>query len=434
MQRISKTVSLLLLMGLITMLMITGCAKNVSLYKQAQKDYNAGHVEPALTSVTRSLQLKPSYVKAQRLIDVVYPKAILARETNIAILETSPLADSSPLADRWDRIVPEYDALADIHDQVRNLPVMVDAKTGRRVELIMKDYGPARGAARQNAADYHYQKGITLARSSQNVDVQKKAAKEFKAAMTFIANYKDSAVQYEKSRLAGIKRIAIVPFEDGSGIDKMFGDLPGLLVDRIVNSVMNDPDSREFVEIMTRAELWAVLAEQRAIAAGLIDERTAVKIGQLSGAHEILTGKISQIISIPMQTYTTNESESKRLMSGKEESQDEDGNTVAKDVYSDVICSYTKYVKTGNAQITGSYSIIDVTTGAVKKQGIFTADSPWSESWGKVDSGDPRALSTAAANLCKKTEPRSPTDIEMVSLALSKLSQQFVAEFKQYIK
>lgn len=428
MQRTLKTLTLLLMAGLLAMLMFTGCAKNVSLYKQAQKEYNSGAVEPALSTVVQSLQLKPSYVKAQNLIDLVYPKAIRARETNIAELEASTLPD------KWDKIVAEYTALEEIQAKVKKLPVLVNEKTGKRVELILRDYKPAAQTARQNAAEAHYQKGLSLSRSSQNVDTQKQAAKEFKAAMTFIPNYKDSAVQYEKARQAGIKRIAIIPFEDGSGTGKKYGDLPAVLVDRIVSSVMSDPDSREFVEIMTRAELGAVLSEQRAVAQGLVDETTAVKIGQLSGAHEILTGKINQVISIPMKTYTSNESETKRLVTGKEDTVDENGNTVSKDVYSDVTCTYTKYVKTANAQITGSYSIIDVTTGTVKKTGTFTADNPWSETWGKVDSGDPKALSTAALNLCKKTEPAAPTDIELVSLAMSKLSQQFVTEFKQYIK
>lgn len=428
MQRTLNTLTLLLVAGLLAMLLFTGCAKNVSLYKQAQKEYNSGAVEPALSTVVHSLQLKPSYVKAQNLIDLVYPKAIKARETNIAELEASSLPD------KWDRIVLEYAALEEMQTQVKKLPVLVNEKTGKRVELILKDYKPAAQTAKQNAAEAHYQKGLSLSRSSQNVDTQKQAAKEFKAAMTFIANYKDSAAQYEKARQAGIKRIAIIPFEDGSGTNKKYGDLPAVLVDRIVSSVMSDPESREFVEIMTRAELGAVLSEQRAVAQGLVDENTAVKIGQLSGAHEILTGKISQVISVPMKTYSTNESETKRLVTGKEDTVDEDGNTVTKDVYSDVTCSYTKYVKTANAQITGSYSIIDVATGTVKKTGTFTADNPWSETWGKVDSGDPKALSTSALNLCKKTEPVPPTDIELVSLAMSKLSQQFVAEFKQYIK
>lgn len=423
-----KTMTLLLVAGLLALLMFSGCAKNVSLYKQAQKEYNSGAIEPALSTVTQSLQLKPSYVKAQNLIDLVYPKAITARENNIATLEASTLPD------KWDKIVLEYAALNDIHLKVQKLPVLVNEKTGRRVELIMKDYSAAAKTAKQNAAEAHYQKGLSLSRSSQSPDTQKQAAKEFKAAMTFIPNYKDSAAQYEKARQAGIKRIAIIPFEDGSGADKKFGDLPALLVDRIVSSVMSDPESREFVEIMTRAELGAVLSEQRAVAAGLVDEKTAVKIGQLSGAHEILTGKINQVISVPMKVYSTNESETKRLVTGKEEYVDEDGNTAARDVYSDVTCTYTKYVKTANAQITGSYSIIDVTTGTVKKTGTFTAENPWSETWGKVDSGDPKALSTSALNLCKKTEPVPPTDIELVSLAMSKLSQQFVTEFKQYIK
>ncbi|HRY83002.1 MAG TPA: CsgG/HfaB family protein [Candidatus Cloacimonadota bacterium] len=428
MQRTLKTLSLLMVAGLLAMLMLTGCARNVSLYKQAQKQYNSGAVEPALGTVVQSLQLKPSYVKAQNLIDLAYPKVIQNREAGIASLEASTQAD------KWDKIVVEYAALEEIQAKVKKLPILVNEKTGKRVELILKDYQPAAQTAKQNAAEAHYQKGLSLSRSSQNVDTQKQAAKEFKAAMSFIPNYKDSAAQYEKARQAGIKRIAIIPFEDGSGTDKKFGDLPAVLVDRIVSSVMSDPESREFVEIMTRAELGAVLAEQRAVAAGLVDEKTAVKIGQLSGAHEILTGKINQVISVPMKVYSTNESESKRLVTGKEEYVDENGNTAARDVYSDVTCSFTKYVKTANAQITGSYSIIDVTTGTVKKTGTFTTDNPWSETWGKVDSGDPKALSTASLNLCKKTEPVPPTDIELVSLALSKLSQQFVIEFKQYIK
>ncbi len=425
-----RSVSLYVLMGLMLtlLLVMAGCAKNVQLYKQALKQYNAGNVEASLSTTVQSLQLKPGYVKAQNLASLTYNDAIRTREANIASLEASTASD------RYDKIVEEFEALITIQDKVRKLPPLVDQDTGRRVEFLIKDYAPAAKKARENAAEYHYQNAMSLARSSKDVDIQKQAAKEFKVAMSFIPNYKDSPMQYEKARQAGIKRIAVIPFEDKSGTNRKYGDMPAMLVDNVVSSVLNDPEAREFVEIITRDQMGTILNEQRMSASGMLDETTAAHIGQVLGVHEIMTGRITQVAYMAPKTYTTNETEKKRIVTGKEEYQDEDGNTKTKDIYAEVECSFTKYVKNTNVQITCSYSIINVTTGRIQKQGTFTADNPWSDTWARKDAGDERALSTATVNLCKKAEPVAPSDIELVNVALTKLSKLVSQEFKSYVR
>ena len=425
-----RSVCLIALMGLFLtgMLVLGGCAKNVQLYKQALREYNAGNFENSLDTSVRSLRLKPQYVKAQSLADQAYRDAIRNREDNIKTLEASSAAD------RFDKMVEEYAALNEIQSKVKNLPVLIDNKTGRRVEFIIRDYSVASKAALNNAAEYHYQQGLSLSRSSADVDVQKHAAKEFKLAMGFIQNYKDSPAQYEKARKAGIKRIAVIPFEDRSGTNRIYGDLPAMLVDNIVSSIINDAEASEFVEIITRDQMGSVLQEQRMSASGMLDETTAAHIGEVLGVHEIMTGKISQVVYIAPKIYSTSETEKKRVVTGQEEYQDEDGNTKTKDVYGDVECSFTKYVKSTNAQITCSYSIIDVNTGKIKKQGTYTGENPWSDTWGRKESGDERALSTATINLCKKAEPTAPAAIELVNVALTKLSKMVSQEFKAYVR
>lgn len=409
-------------------LMLIGCAKNVEYYKQAQKQFNFGEFERAFQTAAQSVQLKPSYVKVHPLIKESYDKAISQREEKIAKLENSTEAA------KWDSIVLEYQALDSIQALAKKLPTMRDEKTGFTTDLATKDYSEAWMSARTNAAEYHYQKGMTVQKSGMDPETQKKAAKEFKTAQSYIPDYKDTALRYDQSRKAGVKRIAIIPFDDKTGTNGRYGALQEILIDNIVGAIMSDPSCTEFLEIITRDQINAVLAEQKLATTGIIDERTASQVGSILGAHELMTGSILQIIPVPARVQKMDYKETARVVIGQEEYYDDKGKKKTKDVWGDVSCNYTKFTKEANAKITGSYAIVEVSTGKVKLKESFTAENPWQGVWGKVGNGDQRALSSVIKNLVATPEPFEPTELELVNEAINKLSIQFISQIKSYVK
>jgi len=425
--RIAKIALILALVALV----LSGCGKNVTLYNKAKKHYKAGDFEAALQTNAQSLQLKPGYQKAQELLKEVYPKALKRRQDNVARLR----AANDDLM--WDKLVPEYEALIKIQTTLAELPRLVHPKTGEVFMYDPLDYNPQLKESRNNAAEYHYQKGLTLARQSDDPDIQKESAKEFKIALSFVAGYKDSLARYEQSRKKAVKRIAILAFEDKTGSKNRFGGIPDMLVDNIVSSLLKDKASSEFLEIISRAQIDAVLQEQQLSASGLVDESSSAKIGQLLGAHEILSGKILQIDFQPTRTTSVQLKESATIEIEQGEAEVDpqtEEETAPVKIKQDVQCLYSKFTKTAAARITASYTIVDVSSGKIKIQDSYTGAFEWSDTWAKKDSGDDRALTPATKALIAKAEPFPPSESQMVNSALIDLSNKFVNQIKSYVK
>lgn len=415
---------------LVLILALSACSKNVSLYKQAKSQYQKGNFEQALYLNTQSLMIKPSYAKAQELLRQTYPQALANREKNVARIR----AEKDLLM--WDKLVVEYQALVNIQNTMGDLPRLVHPKTGEVFMYDVRNYHDLLRESKTNAAEYHYQRAVELSRRSKDPEVQKEAAKEFKLAMEFIPDYKDSAVLYSQARKLAVKRVAIMPFEDKTGLKSRFGGIPDMLVDGIISALLNDKASSEFLEIITRGQINAVLAEQQLSTSGIVDESSAAQVGQLLGAHEIMTGKILQINIVPAKTQSVELKESATIEVEPKSNDNEevDPENPPSKIKTDVTCLYTKFTKSTGAQITASYHIIEVATGRIKMQDSFTSNFNWSDTWARKGPGDERALSPATKAMIAKTEPMPPSEVEMVNSALRSLTTLFVNQIKEYVK
>lgn len=425
--RIARLATILTLL----ILLLSGCSKNVSLYKQANKQYQAGNYEAALFSNASSLKLKPDYQKAQELLPKIFPKAVQSRLDQISKINKAN-ADN-----KWDLLVPEYEALVKIYDTMEALPRLVHPKTKIPFMYDVKDYNPELQMSKSNAAEYHYQLGLRLMRQSDEPDVQKNASKEFKQAMDFVSNYKDSASLYEQARKKAVKRIAIVAFEDKTADRARFGGISDILLDNIIRTLVQDKSSAEYLEIINRANVEAVIKEQQLAVSGMIDESSTVRLGQLLGAHEILSGKILQVDVLPSRISSVQLKESKtvEIEQGEPEYDPETEEELPKrKIKQDVQCLYNKYTKVASARIMASFTIVDVTSGKIKVQDTCTGVFEYSDSWARKESGDDRALTPATKALIAKAEPFPPTEKQMVNTALDDLSQQFINKIKNYVK
>ncbi len=408
--------------------LLSACSQNSMLYHDAKREKKAGEYEKAYFHVVESLIMKPSNAKAQELLKEVYPMALGNREDNLRRI----LASND--GDRFDRAVVEYTALEKMNIAAKKLPTLRHPKTQIPLRITIPDYSQELNQAKLNAAEYHYQKGIQFGMIANDPQMQRDAAKEFKLALGFVDDYKDAQMYYQESRQRGVRRLAILPFENHYGQSGRYVGIESMFADLIISGIHRDQDSMEFLEIITRDKINTIIHEQELLVSGLFDESSVTNVGSLLGAHEILTGKISQILYSPLKTNRIRNVETKSIKTGEEEYENSVGEMKTRDVFDDVSCEYYTLTKSSKIVLAGSYSIIDVATGKIQKQYSLYEEVPFSASWTIQGEGDARALSNETLAKIKRGEPASVSEHELLNTAINRLATGIVGELKNYLK
>ncbi len=406
----------------------SACSQNSMLYHEAKRERKAGRYERAYFLVVESLVMKPSNAKAQELLREIYPMALGHREDNLRRI----LASND--GDRFDRAVAEYTALEKMNIAAKKLPQLRHPKTHIPLKITIPDYSQELNQAKLDAAEYHYQKGIQFSLIANDPQMQRDAAREFKLALEFVGDYKDAEMYYEQSRQRGVRRLAILPFENHHGQGKRYAGIENMFTDLIISGIHRDQDSMEFLEIITRDRIDALVEEQELLVSGLFDESSMANVGSLLGAHEILTGRISQILYSPQRINRIREVETRSIKTGEEEYENKVGEMVMRDVFEDISCEYFTLTKSSKVVLAGSYSIIDVATGKIQRQHSFHEEVPFSAQWTIMGEGDERALSRNIKDRIRMGEPASASEQELLNTAIIRLAKQIVGELKNYLR
>lgn len=420
------------LMFAMLVLSISGCSIFTtygSFTASAKRAYTAGDYDKAVLDLVVALKSKPTYEKALNLIPDAFKQSVAAHNRGLEAANMS----LDPF--KWDEIVAHYEGLDQVNVAVSQLPILRHKKTGIEVTFTIESYIVQLADARPRAAEGHYQSGLTLSASGDDIQVQKKAALEFKAAQRYVANYKDSASRYDASRKAGMKRIAVMPFEDNSGKAGEYGDISSVIVDDIIRAVMNDAEAMEFLELISREQLQTVLTEQDLGMSGAMDESTVVEVGKLLSVHEILTGKISLISYAPPTSGNSTRNVTKNVVIKTEKYKDEKGKTKEKNIYGDVKASVTTYTTSSHAEISGSFTVVDVKTSRILRTESFTGTADFSHKWATY-SGDSRALSSITKLLIalNANSKVAPAATEMVNRAGKDLARSLAEKLKEYAR
>ena len=201
--------------------------------------------------------------------------------------------------------------------------------------------------------------------------------------------------RYEQARSAGVKRMAILTFEDKTGKGSKYGALPDTITDNIISSVLNDPSATEFLTIVSRDQLNQIMAEQNLSYTGRFDEKTVAGIGEVAGVHELVVGQITQIIYTPPRPKQKNwnRQATLRQKTGTEQYVDKNGKVKTRNKYSDVRVSanVVHHQVESSVTIIGSYKILNVETAAFKKADNFNTKHEFKAEWGRF-SGNKAAL------------------------------------------
>jgi len=410
------------------LLCLTSCAgKHGKLMESAQANYRANDHEAALRDAVMALKHKPDYDKAQNFAPTFFNAAVEARQRKIKTLESS--SDKF----RWDGLVAEYKGLIEINTLVKSLPPLIHKKTKQRITFNTQDYSVPLRQASEQAAETHYQEGIRIADSGNDVETQKRAAKEFKAVQEFVPGYKDAAIRYEQARSAGVKRMAIFTFESGDQDVYKYDGLLETITDDIVASVLSNADASEFLDIISREEVEAIMAEQNFGFSERFDNTTFAGIGQVAGVHELVIGKITRLSYAPARTKSKNSPRKRTLKIPAGKYVDEKGKTRTRYTNKRISATFTHYTIESSVTLTGSYKIIDVKTGKVKKVEQFTTKHDFSAEWGGFK-GDENALNRGDNQLISRGEQEAPLEENMVFDAAEKLSAELSEKLIAYAR
>ncbi len=415
--------------GMITfMLMGMACSKNRSLYKQAAQEYRRGELESSLSTNVEVLQRKPSYAKAQKLIKKTYPRLIAEGEERLARLSKEKPDDIH------DKRVIEYTLLTGYQNLVKEIDPLLNPKTGEKYNFAFTDYAQKLEQNKLEAAEYRYQLGVEILSRSQAPDAQRRAAREFQAALGYIPNYRDAAQLFTRARGLSTKRVTISVFDDKTSTRNKYGSLIDLLTDTIISKLVQDQTVREYWDIVSRDQIEALLGEQQygdGFASGTGNNS---ELGRFLGAHEIMAGKIIQVNYVPERISELEFKETKNIVTGKEKYNTDKGKVRQREVKADVTCAWKKYTKTASVRITATFSLIEVDTGILQHQDTVAAEYAWSDFWGRVvNNGDERVLSKETLQLVYKEEPFPPSELDMVNFALEKLSEEILARVRNYV-
>jgi hypothetical protein len=400
-----------------------GCAPYLRLEQAAQHQYHRGDYDAAVYSACASLRHKPDNMRVQFLLQDALRAAVNFHTERIIQLKTTAARF------KWDEVVSRYEALVNLSRAIRELPTMRD-RGGTVVTITTGDYVSDLNASRYRAAEAHYLEGKRLQTAAGDVNAQKQAALEFRAAEAFVPGYKDAGQRFSQTRQAGTRRVAVVPFEDKSGGAGTYGALTDRIADNIVGAVTSDPKATEFLEMVARDRLEQVMKEQQFEVSGMVDPGTAVKLGALVGAHDILVGQISQILLTPVRTVRKTVSV-EDTVKRTEKVQDAMGYQQDKEMKEAAKATVVVFSRTAAATISGSASIIEVKTGAVRRTQPFEGRKDFSYDWATY-TGDKRALGIYAG-LCDRTEQHAPSEAELVTAAASEMSRALSENLKAFL-
>lgn len=381
--RIKLTLPVLFLL-LLSLFVTSGCAP--SSWKRSQQAYRDGDMVRAIEYSVETLRKKHGYEKAVNLL-----KYILEPTYDNLYSE----AERSGKSGDWDHAYQKYVTIERISAMIATLREQPDP-FGGTIKFPTRNVRSEIEHATREAAEMHYKNGRALQRRGRN----REAARAFTMAMSYIPDYRDSVTRYNISREAALIRIAIMPFDDLTG-QRVYGALGEILADQVVTNIMTDPANLEFLELVTRDRIYALLAELELAQTKYIDKRTATAVGKLLGIHSFVFGNI---LSAGVQ-YLPDSREVIREEAEISRGRDEPKETVHATV--------TVTTRRANARMVASYQVIDVATGSIIQSVNVPQDIEIIIEFATFR-GDERALSRRSKQLVERGAAYPPPENDLI--------------------
>ena len=172
--------------------------------------------------------------------------------------------------------------------------------------------------------------------------------------------YKDSEKLRESALQAGTIRLAVLPFENLVPDPSIGAKVTAHLTTSLAQ--LDDP----FLKIVDRENMDRILEEQKLNMSGVMDEATAVNVGQLMGAQMLLMGSV---IEYRPQAGRRQKELKKGFESYKVKRLDPDTEKVYYDTKYKAV-NYYEYNQRNEVYLSASYKLVSLVTGEVLKTSV----------------------------------------------------------------
>jgi tetratricopeptide (TPR) repeat protein len=183
----------------------------------------------------------------------------------------------------------------------------------------------------------------------------RKAYDEFDRILNKDANYKDAARLRQEAVTKGQYSIAVVPFTSAIGRADMASKVQAHVMTGLTQT--RDP----FLRIVDRENMDRILEEQRLGLSGVVDQETAVQVGNLMGAQAVLMGTVIDYREVPgqLRRSTKDGFESFRVQQLNKETGEKYYVTKYKPV------RYTEHYQENKVYLSFSFRLVSLETGEV---------------------------------------------------------------------
>lgn len=275
------------------------------------------------------------------------------------------------------------------------------------------------------AAEMHYQQGLFHSTYG-DIERQKAAAREFRRALYFIPDYRDSQEKYEIARDSGTKHIIILPYKNLSNTIE-FGAVGDYFSGHLISILARDDQVMEFLKITSESELQAVLQGQGQMYTDNISNATGSELMNMINADALYFGKVNQILNPKPTTFTSDvKSHTARVKVGTTKSYNEKKNREeTKDVYDERSATYRDYTKTFSTTVSGTHAIM---TGESPQLSPFKKNLTWSQSWNRKVAGNEKVYEKI-----KKKASSIPSPGKRVNYVIEQIAQELYLEIKNEV-
>lgn len=406
---------------------------------RAMKDsYDHGDYVNASLKAIDFLRTNEKNKNAQEILSVSFNMALenLNAEINDLKDKSKTFSGDETVSNRK-LIISKYELLKDLDRKGREI-VMIIPKQKVPLKFNKINVSDELDAAQKSldesiemAADMHYKRGLDLMNRTDR-ESQKTAAKEFKSAEHYVSGYKDSQTLYSEARKKGTTRVAILPFDNISGVTQ-YGGVGEMISDKLRAAILNNSTASEFIEIYTRDQMNVILREHNLnVNSGMMNPESIAKFGEALGINLIITGKVMQLAVEQRQTiHDEARINTVNVVIGQQNYINSDGKERTRNVYGDVSARNFQHHKSAISSINGSYEMIDIESGRIAASSQFGEKNEWSNNWSTY-TGDQRAAVLPSG--FDNGELPAPSQTELANKVINILGDKIAGNVISFIR
>ena len=183
----------------------------------------------------------------------------------------------------------------------------------------------------------------------------RKAYTSFTKVIDKNSSYKDATILRQDALTKGQFIVAVLPFTAAGVSSALASNVQAHAMSALTEST--DP----FLKVVDRENLERILEEQRLGLSGVVDEQTAVRVGNLMGAQAVLMGSVADYREIPgsLRRSTKDGFESYRVQQVNSETGEKYFVTRYKPV------RYSEYYQENKVVLSFNYRLVSLETGEV---------------------------------------------------------------------